>query len=561
MPPSTPAPVGPSAPKRTRGEGQWKLGHREPLNPNERTKRDDDGLNVRARIENVYSKRGFDSIDPADLRGRMRWWGLYTQRRPGIDGGRTAVLEPEELDDRYFMLRVRLDGGALTTAQLRALGEISQTHARDTADVTDRQNIQYHWIEIESMPAIWQRLESLGMLTTEACGDTPRVILGSPVAGIAAEDAVDPTPAIDTILERYVGNPAFSNLPRKFKSAISWQQDVAHEVNDISFIGVVHPEHGPGFDLWVGGGLSTNPKIAQRLGVWVPLDEVPDVWEGVISIFRDYGYRRLRHRARIKFLVADWGVERFRRVLEDEYLHRTLVDGPAPATPERPIDHVGVHRQRDGRNYVGVAPASGRVSGTTLVALADAAEAAGSQRVRLTPQQKIVVLDVPDGRVDALKAALNTLGLQAEPSPWRRSTMACTGIEFCKLAIVETKERAIRLVEDLEKRLADVVPEVPISIHLNGCPNACARTQVADIGLKGMIVRGADGAQVEGFQVHLGGGLGLDAGFGRKLRGLKVTSAELGDYVERVVRRFDAQREPGERFAQWVLRADEADLT
>jgi sulfite reductase (ferredoxin) len=560
MPPSTPTPAGPNAVKRTRGEGQWKLGHREPLNPNERTKRDDDGLNVRARIENVYSKRGFDSIDPADLRGRMRWWGLYTQRRPGIDGGRTAALEPEELDDRYFMLRVRLDGGALTTEQLRALGEISQTYARDTADVTDRQNIQYHWIEIESMPAIWQRLEGLGMLTTEACGDTPRVILGSPVAGIAADDAIDPTPAIDTILERYVGNPAFSNLPRKFKSAISWQQDVAHEVNDISFIGVVHPEHGPGFDVWVGGGLSTNPKIAQRLGVWVPLDEVPDVWEGVVSIFRDYGYRRLRHRARIKFLVADWGVERFRRVLEDEYLHRTLVDGPAPATPGQPIDHVGVHRQRDGRNYVGVAPASGRVSGTTLVALADAAEAAGSGRVRLTPQQKIVVLDVPDDRVDALKADLNTLGLQAEPSPWRRSTMACTGIEFCKLAIVETKERAIRLVEDLEKRLADVSPEVPISIHLNGCPNACARTQVADIGLKGMIVPDAGGRQVEGFQVHLGGGLGLDAGFGRKLRGLKVTSAELGDYVERVVRRFDAQREPDERFAQWVTRAAEADL-
>jgi sulfite reductase (ferredoxin) len=560
MPPSTTTPARSDTPKRKRGEGQWKLGHREPLNPNERTKRDDDGLNVRARIENIYSKRGFDSIDPADLRGRMRWWGLYTQRRPGIDGGRTAVLEPEELDDRYFMLRVRLDGGALTTEQLRALGEISRTYARDTADVTDRQNIQYHWIEIESMPAIWQRLESLGMLTTEACGDTPRVILGSPVAGIAADDEIDPSPAIDTILERYIGDKAFSNLPRKFKTAISWQQDVAHEVNDISFIGAVHPEHGPGFDLWVGGGLSTNPKIAQRLGVWVPLDEVPDVWEGVVSIFRDYGYRRLRHRARIKFLVADWGVERFRQVLEDEYLHRKLVDGPAPATPELPIDHVGVHRQKDGLNYVGVAPASGRVSGTTLVELADAAEAAGSRRVRLTPQQKIVVLDVPDERVDTLKAALNTLGLQAEPSPWRRSTMACTGIEFCKLAIVETKERAIRLVEDLEKRLADVHPDVPISIHLNGCPNACARTQVADIGLKGMIVPDADGNQVEGFQVHLGGGLGLDAGFGRKLRGLKVTSAELGDYVERLVRRFDEQRAPGERFAQWVVRAAEGDL-
>jgi sulfite reductase (ferredoxin) len=554
MPPST------TAPKRKRGEGQWKLGHREPLNPNERTKRDDDGLNVRARIENIYSKRGFDSIDPADLRGRMRWYGLYTQRRPGIDGGRTAVLEPEELDDRYFMMRIRIDGGALTTEQLRTIGEISQTYARDTADITDRQNIQLHWVEIESIPAIWTRLESLGMITTEACGDTPRVILGSPVAGIPAADEIDPTPAILAIRERYIGSKEFSNLPRKFKTAISWQQDIAHEVNDVSFIGVVHPEHGPGFDLWVGGGLSTNPKLAQRLGVWVPLDEVPDVWAGVVSIFRDYGYRRLRNRARLKFLVGDWGTEKFRQVLEDEYLHRKMVDGPAPAIPETTIDHVGVYKQRDGRNYVGVAPASGRVSGTTLVELADAAERAGSGRVRLTPYQKIVVLDVPDGTVDALKAELNTIGLQAEPSPWRRSTMACTGIEFCKLAIVETKERAIRLVEELEKRLADVHPDVPISIHLNGCPNACARTQVADIGLKGMIVTDPDGNQVEGFQVHLGGGLGLDSGFGRKLRGLKVTSAELGDYVDRLVRRFVEQREPDERFAQWVLRAAEADL-
>jgi sulfite reductase (ferredoxin) len=555
MPPTTPG-------KRTRGEGQWKLGHREPLNPNERTKKDDNGLNVRARIENVYAKRGFASIDPADLRGRMRWWGLYTQRRPGIDGGRTAALAPEELDDEFFMLRVRLDGGALTTEQLRALGEISQTYARDTADVTDRQNIQYHWIRIEDMPAIWERLESLGMRTTEACGDTPRVILGSPVAGLSADEVLDPEPAIAEIVRRYIGDPAYSNLPRKFKTAISWQQDVAHEVNDVSFVGVVHPEHGPGFDVWVGGGLSTNPRIAQRLGAWVPLAEVPDVWCGIVSVFRDYGYRRLRHRARIKFLVADWGTEKFRQVLEDEYLGRRMLDGPAPAIPERPIDHVGVHRQVDGRSYIGVAPSSGRVSGSTLIALAKAAEAAGSRRVRLTPQQKIVVLDVPDDAVAALTGELARLGLQAEPSPWRRGTMACTGIEFCKLAIVETKERAIRLVDELEQRLADVQDslDVPVSIHLNGCPNSCARTQTADIGLKGQIVTDAAGDQVEGFQVHLGGGLGLDAGFGRKLRGLKVTSAELGDYVDRIVRRFAVQREPGERFAQWVGRAAEDDL-
>jgi sulfite reductase (ferredoxin) len=559
MPTDTPAAP---ARKRKRGEGQWKLGHREPLNPNERTKKDDDGLNVRKRIEDIYAKRGFDSIDPQDLRGRMRWWGLYTQRKPGIDGGRTATLEPEELDDRFFMLRVRSDGGALTTEQLRTLGELSQQYARNTADITDRQNIQYHWIQIEDMPAIWERLEGVGLLTTEACGDTPRVILGSPVAGISADHPVDPEPAIRTILDRYVGSKEFSNLPRKFKSAISWEQDVAHEINDISFVGVDHPEHGPGFDLWVGGGLSTNPKIAQRLGTWVPLDEIPEVWAGVCSVFRDYGYRRLRHRARIKFLISDWGAEEFRRVLEEEYLGRRLVDGPAPAIPERPIDHVGVHRQKDGNNYVGLAPASGRVSGDKLVALAKAAEGAGSRRVRLTAQQKVVVLDVPDSAVEALVAEADGLGLQANPSPWRRATMACTGIEFCKLAIVETKERAIRLVDDLEKRLADVTGDIdtPVSIHLNGCPNSCARTQVADIGLKGMIVQDAEKKSVAGFQVHLGGGLGLDAGFGRKLRGLKVTSAELGDYVERVVRKYVAQREQGERFAQWVLRAEEADL-
>ena len=538
------------------------MGHLEPLNPNERTKKDDDGLNVRRRIETIYALRGFDSIDPADLRGRMRWWGLYTQRRPGIDGGRTGSLEPEELDDSYFMMRVRIDGGALSTEQLRVLAEVSQSYARDTADITDRENIQYHWIRIEDVPAIWEQLEAVGLSTTEACGDCPRVVLGSPVAGIAADEIIDGTPAIEEIARRYVGSPEFSNLPRKYKTAISGQQDVAHEVNDISFVGVHHPTRGPGFDLWVGGGLSTNPKIAQRLGAWVPLDEVPEVWAGVTSLFRDYGYRRLRHRARIKFLVADWGAERFREVLEAEYLHRELVDGPAPEQPAGTIDHVGVHRQRDGRYYVGVAPLSGRVSGSTLAAVAKAAERVGSARVRLTPYQKLVVLDVAESEVDGLVTELDSLGLQAKPSPWRRSTMACTGLEFCKLAIVETKARAGDLVAELEERLADVQAtlDTPISIHLNGCPNSCARVQVADIGLKGQIVTDANGRQVEGFQVHLGGGLGLDSGFGRKLRGHKVASAELGDYVERLARGYAEQREPGERFAQWVTRADEESL-
>jgi sulfite reductase (ferredoxin) len=396
----------------------------------------------------------------------------------------------------------------------------------------------------------------------EACGDSPRVILGSPVAGIATDEVIDGTPAIEEIKRRYVGDKSFANLPRKFKTAVSGLPDVAHEVHDVAFVGVDHPEHGPGFDVWVGGGLSTNPMIGQRLGAWVPLDDVPDVWAGIISIFRDYGYRRLRHRARIKFLVKDWGAAKFREVLETEYLKRPLLDGPAPEVPEQQKDHVGVHKQKDGNFYVGAAPIAGRVSGTTLVAVADAAEKAGSHRVRFTPLQKLVVLDVARSEVDDLRTALAGLGLQTDPSPWRRGVMACTGIEFCKLAIVDTKARAANLVATLEDRLKDITGEVtaPISVHINGCPNSCARIQTADIGLKGQIVTDADGDQVEGFQVHLGGGLGLDAGFGRKLRGHKVTAAELPDYVERVVRNYVADREPDERFPQWVARAEEGDL-
>ncbi|WP_432047483.1 nitrite/sulfite reductase [Streptomyces asiaticus] len=547
---------------RHRGEGQWAAGHFTPLNGNEQTKKDDDGLNVRTRIETIYAHRGFDSIDGADLRGRMRWWGLYTQRKPGIDGGKTAILEPEELDDEYFMMRVRVDGGRLTTEQLRVVGEISEEFARGTADITDRQNIQYHWIRVEDVPEIWKRLEAVGLSTTEACGDTPRVIIGSPVAGIAEDEIIDGTSAIEEIHRRYIGSKEFSNLPRKFKTAVSGSPvlDVVHEINDVAFVGVRHPEHGPGFDLWVGGGLSTNPKIGVRLGAWVPLAEVPEVWAGVVAIFRDYGYRRLRTRARLKFLVADWGPEKFRQVLEEEYLKRPLSDGPAPEQPvQQWRDHIGVHRQQDGRYYVGFAPRVGRVDGATLTKIADLAEAHGSGRLTTTVEQKMIVLDVTEDQVDSLVTGLEALDLQVKPSPFRRGTMACTGIEFCKLAIVETKARGSWLIDELERRLPEF--NEPITINLNGCPNACARIQVADIGLKGQLVMDDNGRQVEGYQVHLGGALGLEPGFGRKVRGLKVTAAELPDYVERLLRRFQEEREDGERFATWAARAEEEALT
>lgn len=549
-------------PAKARNEGQWALGHREPLNANEELKKAGNPLDVRERIENIYAKQGFDSIDKTDLRGRFRWWGLYTQREQGYDGTWTGDDNIDKLEAKYFMMRVRCDGGALSAAALRTLGQISTEFARDTADISDRQNVQYHWIEVENVPEIWRRLDDVGLQTTEACGDCPRVVLGSPLAGESLDEVLDPTWAIEEIVRHYIGKPDFADLPRKYKTAISGLQDVAHEINDVAFIGVNHPEHGPGLDLWVGGGLSTNPMLAQRVGAWVPLGEVPEVWAAVTSVFRDYGYRRLRAKARLKFLIKDWGIAKFREVLETEYLKRPLIDGPAPEPVKHPIDHVGVQRLKNGLNAVGVAPIAGRVSGTILTAVADLMARAGSDRIRFTPYQKLVILDIPDALLDDLIAGLDALGLQSRPSHWRRNLMACSGIEFCKLSFAETRVRAQHLVPELERRLEDINSQldVPITVNINGCPNSCARIQIADIGFKGQMIDDGHGGSVEGFQVHLGGHLGLDAGFGRKLRQHKVTSDELGDYIDRVVRNFVKHRSEGERFAQWVIRAEEDDL-
>ena len=543
-------------------DGQWAAGDKTPLNPNEEYKSTGDPLLVRERIINMYSKWGFWSIPPQDLRGRFRWWGLYTQRRPGIDGGKTAILEPHELDDEYFMLRIRSDGGQLSVAQARAIAGISTEFGRDTADVSDRQNIQLHWIRIEDVPEIFKRVEDVGLLLTEACGDTPRVILGSPVAGVAKDELIDPTPAIRAIIDRGIGFPEFSNLPRKFKTAVTGARipDILPEVQDMALCAVEHPELGIGYDLWVGGGLSINPFLGVRLGAFVTPEQVPDVWAGVVGIFRDHGYRRLRTRARLKFLVKEWGGEKFRQVLEDDYLGFKLADGPGPeiSKPGDRGDHVGIHEQRDGKFYVGTAPVAGRISGTTLAAIADVAEAAGSDRIRLTPLQKILVLDIPEARVSDVVNGLRALELDSNPREFHRNVIACTGIEYCKLAIVETKVTAREVV----KKLDDIFPtlDTPITVHVNGCPNSCARIQVADIGFKGqMVLDDATGEQVPGFQVHLGGRLGRgdDNDFGRKIRAHKVKADGMPEYVERVTKNFLATREDGEQFADWAFRVDE----
>ncbi|HEY7875409.1 MAG TPA: nitrite/sulfite reductase, partial [Actinomycetota bacterium] len=388
----------PTSKTRARGEAQWALGYREPQNPAEVAKREDDGLNVRARIDE-YAAKGFATIWPSDLRSRFRWYGLYTQR-PESDG--------------YFMLRIRIPGGILTSEQTDEIGRISETYGRDVADVTDRQNVQLHWIRIEDVPAIFDRLEAVDLSTTEACGDTPRNLLGCPLAGIDANEIVDASQVLFEANAKLAGNPDFSNLPRKFKTSISGcaHQCAQHEINDIGLVGTIHPVSGhAGFDLWVGGGLGPNPMFAKRLGTFVSTDEVVPVVAGITAVFREWGYRRARNRARMKFLVQDWGPTKFREVLEKQ-IGFALTDLPPPEPHDgRNREHLGVWPQKDGNYYVGFAPKAGRIAGHQLRAIARLAQRYGAGRLRTTTQQKVVILDVPEAAVDELKDELATLEL------------------------------------------------------------------------------------------------------------------------------------------------------
>ena len=546
-----------SSPRPPRGEGQWALGYREPLNAAEAAKKEDDGLNVRRRIETIYARKGFASIWPSDLRNRFRWYGLYTQR-PETDG--------------YFMLRIRIPGGILTSDQLDVIGRISERYGRDVADVTDRQNIQLHWIRIEDMPAIWEALEGVGLSTTEACGDTPRNILGCPLAGIDASEVVDASEVLREANAQLVGNLEFSNLPRKFKVSISGcrHQCAQHEINDIGLVGATHSSGEAGFDVWVGGGLSTSPMFGQRLGAFARTDQVVDVVLGITAVFRDWGYRRARNHARMKFLVKDWGPEQFREVLEKQigYALADLPEPPPSAVADR--DHVGVWPQRDGRNYLGFSPKAGRIAGHQLRSVAKLARERGAGRIRTTTQQKMVILDVPDESVTTLIAELGALDLPVKAGNWRRNTMACTGIEFCKLAIVETKGRAAELYSYLKRKLPGFEEEVRINV--NGCPNSCARFQTADIGLMGCLststihVTDRDGEQrtekikTEAFLVHLGGHLGAGRAFGRKVRGVKIPASELGPYIETLIHRYRARRNGDKSFTAFVNRLDDGEL-
>ena len=491
----------------------------------ERAKRERDGLDCLADILR-YAREGFRSIDPDDLDVRLRWYGLYTQR-------------PQE--DGLFMLRVKVPNGTLNAGQLETLGRLSVRYAQDAGDVTTRQDVQFHNVRIEDVPAIFDELERVGLSTSGACGDITRNVTGCPVAGIDAAEFIDAEPLALAVHRHFLDNREFSNLPRKFKITVSGcaLYCTGHEISDIGLVALRRPEGRVAFDLWVGGGLGSKERFAERLGAHVTPEEVVEVCHQVCSIFRDHGSRDSRARARLKFLLEEWGPQRFREELERR-LGRRLTDGYVPYVPVTANRaHVGIHPQKQpGLYYAGAATKSGRLPGSDMIAVAELARRHGGGRVRLTTAQNLVVLDVPERERAALAAGLVALELQIEPSSFRTGTIACTGKQFCKLAVTETKDRASELIEHLERALPGF--NVPLRISVTGCPNSCAHYQVCDIGFVGDFVNTPAG-KAEAYRVYLGGHLGEGHAFGRELS-RKIPAEEIRYYVEGLVRAYLARR-------------------
>lgn len=512
------------------------------LNKMERIKKEKNPFEVWQDIER-YAVTGFDSIAPDDF-DRFKWYGLYTQR-PQNHG--------------YFMLRVKIPNGDLTSLQLKTIASLSEKYGRGLADITDRQNIQLHWLPIESLPPIDRALDEVGLGLKGACGDTVRNIIGSPLAGYEQGELIDTWPIVEAANAALTGKDEFSDLPRKYKMSISGSADhwVQHEINDIGLVGMKLPATGEvGFDIWVGGGLGAQPHFGQRLNAFIRPDEVIPVSYQITTIFRDFGYRRNRQHARLKFLLADWGAERFREVLE-ERLGYKLTDNYDYVPPTNPYrDHVGVTPQKQpGLFVVGLATLRGRVNAQQLFQVAELAERYGNGHIRATTLQNLVILNVPEANVEALRAEAKAIDLPAdEHNFFRRGAMACTGIQFCKVAVAETKDRTAELVEYLQ----EVLPEwnEPISINMSGCPNSCTRYQVADIGLLGSLVRqdgSPTGEKEEVYQIYLGGRLGSSLRLGRHLN-RRIPSPEVKYYVENILRRYLKERQPDEQFSAYVQR-------
>jgi sulfite reductase (ferredoxin) len=509
-----------------------------------------------------FAREGFSSIPPEWLGTYFRWWGVYTQGDgAGVVGGQAG--QGRALP--YFMVRIRIANGLLTSTQLRTIADLTRRFARGIADLTVRQNIQLHWVTIESLPEVIEALWSVGLNTMGACGDVTRNITGCPLAGVDADEIVDASPLVLRATEALVGNPEFYNLPRKFKISISgcrvWC--AYPEINDIGLTAVTRTLNGQpevGFSLRVGGGLSAEPYLASRLNAFIRWNQVLPTIQGIAELFRDSDQlREHRERARLKFLFLrhGWTSEDFQRELERRLGFRFDPAEEEHAPDDVYRDHVGIYPQKQqGLFYVGASVLRGRISADQMQAAADLAKRFGDGHLRTTNMQNLIVVNVPQANTPGLAKELEDLGLRVAASPFWRGAIACSGTEFCKLAITETKSFSRWLVEELEERLPQF--DQDLKLHVTGCPNSCGQHWIADIGIEGKKIK-QDGRLVDAYYFCLGGAVGLHQGTARPI-GYRCPASEVPDAIERLLRVYLEDRLPEENLRKFFARHDDTDL-
>jgi sulfite reductase (ferredoxin) len=509
-----------------------------------------------------FARDGFTSIPPEWIGTYFRWWGVYTQ---GDGAGAIGGSNGEGKALPYFMVRIRIPNGLLQAHQLRTIADVTERYARGSADLTVRQNIQLHWVTIEALPELLDALWSVGLTTKGSCGDDTRNITGCPLAGVDAEEIFDASALALEANRFFVGNAEFYNLPRKFKICItgcrSWC--AYPEINDIGLTAVTRRLRGhdeTGFSLRVGGGLSTDPHLAARLNAFVRPDQVLPVLRSIAEIFRDSDVlRENRERARLKFLFLrhGWTVEDFQRELE-----KRLGFHLEPAVEEHPPndvyrDHVGIHAQKQpGHYYVGAAVLRGRISATQMRTASELSTRFAGGEVRVTNMQNLLIVNVPRENVDSLARELTTAGLPVQGSPFWRGAVACSGSEFCKLAITETKTFSRWLVEELEERLPGF--EQHLKLHVTGCPNSCGQHWIADIGIEGKKIKVGDRMQ-DAYYFCIGGAVGLHQSIARPV-GYRCLATEVPDAIERLLRRYLEDRRPNENLRQFFARHSDMEL-
>ncbi|MDR6226633.1 nitrite/sulfite reductase [Desmospora profundinema] len=511
----------------------------EKLNETEKQKLEMDGLEILKLIPR-YAEEGFDSI-PKEHWPMFKWAGLYLQK-------------PKE--DGYFMMRVNIPSGLLRNDQVVTLAHIARDYGRGVFDITTRQAVQFHWLRIEDIPDIYDRLERVGLSAVGACGDITRTIMGNPLAGIDPHELIDTGSIVEEVYQFFQRNEDFSNLPRKYKMSISSNvHNAAHaEINCVAFTPAVKELDGKetvGFHLKVGGGLSARPYLAQQLDVFITPERVKEVAIAVTTLFRDYGYRVKRTRARLKFLVADWGPETFKEKLVE-------LTGPLPSRGEDRLEDwnagyfYGVHPQKQpGLSYVGLNVPVGRLDAEEVLELARISTEYGNGEIRTCNSQNLIIPNVPDGKVETMLQEKLFRRIQVEPPHFIGYSVSCTGIEYCNLALVETKERMRVIAEYLDE---EVSIDVPVRIHMVGCPNSCGQRQIADIGLQGIKMKSREKkGLVEAFEIYVGGTLQEGGRFNEKLKG-KIEAPFLAPVLREFLLHFKENKQPGENFQDFYNR-------